>query len=54
MQRAEVAAAALGIGVAADDKILALLTFDFDPIVRTAAEVAALGFFRDDPLKSML
>ena len=53
MQRAEVATRALGIGVAADDKLLATLTLDLDPIARPATRVCAGRLLRDDPLETL-
>ena len=39
VQRAEVAARALGIRVAADDELLATLALDLDPVPRAAARI---------------
>src|SRR2546422_737958 len=51
VERTEVAARALRVGVAADDELLALLTLQLDPIRRPPADVPAPRALRDDALE---
>ena len=51
VERAEVAARALRVGVATDDELLALLTLQLDPVRRPPADVPAPRALRDDALQ---
>ena len=54
VERAELGAGALRLGVAADHEFLTAVALDLDPVRRAAARVAALKALRDDPLEPHL
>src|SRR5206468_6401418 len=54
VQRAEVAARTLGIGVTSDDELSAALALDLDPVTRAAARVGAARPLGHDPLEARL
>ena len=54
VERAEVRARSLGIGVAADDELLASLALDLDPLARAATDVGRGGALGDDALEPRL
>src|SRR6516165_1536993 len=54
MESAEISASSLGIGVAADYEFLASLAFDFNPIARTPAYIAAGRFLGNNAFEAAL